>query len=107
MDRSLPGFVGTKRPLIDLFLIYVVKRGQRCSLWLNFLINKRRLKLNEAWELWERGKLKIIRSANFAPQSDFKKIILFFFQSDFYGEIDSSTIGNCVSVPLFPSSPGL
>lgn len=83
MDRSLPGFVGTKRPLIDLFLIYVVKRGQRCSLWLNFLINKRRLKLNEAWELWERGKLKIIRSANFAPQSDFKKIILFFFKVTF------------------------
>ena len=71
MDRSLLGFVGSKRPPIDLFLIYVVKRGQRGSLWLNFLINKRRVKLNEAWESWERGKLEI-GSANFAqPQSDF------------------------------------
>lgn len=38
--------------------------------WLNF-INKRRVKLNEAWESSKRGKLEIIRSANFQPQSDF------------------------------------
>ena len=65
----LPGLGGTKRPPNDRF-IYEVKRGQRRSLWHNFLISKRK-KLSGSWELWERGKLKEISASFTRPQSCF------------------------------------